>query len=319
MNKKTIEQLQLDIKNRNNMSSTRKVFLVDGQQYLNNKQKLKWTCVNGHEWSASVCGVIHNNSGCQQCLDITKRKSVDTLKKDIVKRNKNNPNNKVYLLPDQIYISCKKKLKWTCKKHHIWENEPRYILRGDGCPVCAGNIRKNIDKLEKDVKKRNTDSPKNKVYLIKKQKYINGDHKLQWTCIKKHKWTASPRVVINNKTGCPICALHRNVSLMESKWLDIMEIPDDSKHRQVKIHINKKTIVADGYNPKTKTVYEFFGDYFHGHPSLIKKQKNPKTKFLLIKRYEKTLKKEKMILAAGYKLIKIWECEFLKLKKKYKL
>ena len=60
-------------------------------------------------------------------------------------------------------------------------------------------------------------------------------------------------------------------------------------------------------------VYEFLGDYFHGNPSLIKKQekagKESQVK-LLKERYTKTIRKFRDMINFGYVIDFIWESDF---------
>lgn len=68
---------------------------------------------------------------------------------------------------------------------------------------------------------------------------------------------------------------------------------------------------VDGYDPETKTVYEFYGDYWHGSINKF----NPTEKNKTIGKtfgelYEKTLQREAAIKAAGYKVISIWESDY---------
>lgn len=72
-------------------------------------------------------------------------------------------------------------------------------------------------------------------------------------------------------------------------------------------------IRADGYDPATNTVYEYYGDFWHGNPKIYKamdinNHNNKSFGFL----YDKTIEKENMILRSGFKLITVWESDFRK-------
>lgn len=77
--------------------------------------------------------------------------------------------------------------------------------------------------------------------------------------------------------------------------------------------LDRGGLMVDGYNPNNDTVYQFWGCYWHGHlkcqkrnPQNCERFKNePDT------RYSDTLKKIENIKSNGYKLIQIWECDFL--------
>ncbi len=69
---------------------------------------------------------------------------------------------------------------------------------------------------------------------------------------------------------------------------------------------------ADGYCAETNTIYEFYGDYWHGNPSVVyefddfNKTKNQTTGEL----HQKTIVRENKIKELGYNLITMWENDF---------
>lgn len=73
---------------------------------------------------------------------------------------------------------------------------------------------------------------------------------------------------------------------------------------------------ADGYCEETNTIYEFYGDFWHGNPALFdSNDENPIVKMTYGELYEKTKKREQAIKKLGYNLITIWESEYVKLSK----
>lgn len=119
---------------------------------------------------------------------------------------------------------------------------------------------------------------------------------------------------VNKKHGCPKCS--KKISLSENEWLKLMKIPNNKKHRQVKIKINNTIYKADGYDHKTKTIYEFYGDYYHGNPKIYDPLKiNGICHKTFGELYQKTIDREKIIKSAGYNLISIWESDFKNVKK----
>jgi len=107
--------------------------------------------------------------------------------------------------------------------------------------------------------------------------------------------------------GCSKCA--SRVSGKERAWLKQLEVPE--KYWQTKIQLEDKVYTADAYNPFTNTVYEFWGDYWHGNPKTYPerdaKLHTGKT-FKAV--YESTQIKRQALLEAGYKLVEIWESDF---------
>ena len=49
-------------------------------------------------------------------------------------------------------------------------------------------------------------------------------------------------------------------------WLDDLNIA--VREHPIRLPNRRKPVLADGYDPKTNTVYEFLGDYFHGNPAV---------------------------------------------------
>ena len=85
------------------------------------------------------------------------------------------------------------------------------------------------------------------------------------------------------------------------------------------LSVEGKMFKVDGYNPDTKTVYEFHGCFFHACPDCFPKQRyrrhNCHPDRSLAEVYEATLKKTKQLRDAGYIVIEQWECEFEEAKK----
>ena len=57
--------------------------------------------------------------------------------------------------------------------------------------------------------------------------------------------------------------------------------------------------MIDGFEPLSKTVYQFYGCYWHGC-ECVKVNRN-------LKRFKETMEIESLIKKAGYNLISIWE------------
>ena len=66
----------------------------------------------------------------------------------------------------------------------------------------------------------------------------------------------------------------------------------------------------DGYSPETRTVYEFFGCYYHGHTCRPFRDLCTSGGDTLVERYERTMNRIEQIVRAGYTVKIQWECEF---------
>ena len=74
------------------------------------------------------------------------------------------------------------------------------------------------------------------------------------------------------------------------------------------VKIGRKKNFVDGYEPKTRTIFQYYGCKWHGCP--CRKERNS----LDEKRYSKTIYLEEKMKEQGFKLISVWECERPELK-----
>ena len=75
------------------------------------------------------------------------------------------------------------------------------------------------------------------------------------------------------------------------------------------VKIGGKKIFVDGYEPKTRTIFQYHGCKWHGCP--CQKERNS----LDEKKYSKTIELQEKMKEQGFKLISVWECEKPELKK----
>lgn len=103
---------------------------------------------------------IKSAKTCDKCIDsymsnITKGKNRNTQKSIIVKDYSKNfyanfNNDKIELLTP--YINAKTKISCRCKiDGYEWNTKPSVLLRGSGCPKCAGNLPKTTYSFIKEV------------------------------------------------------------------------------------------------------------------------------------------------------------------------
>ena len=74
---------------------------------------------------------------------------------------------------------------------------------------------------------------------------------------------------------------------------------------------NGKMARVDGFCKETNTVYEFYGDYYHGNPKKYGADEYNKTcKKTHGESYENTMKREQAIISLGFNFVSIWECDY---------
>jgi len=224
----------------------------------------------------------------------------------IIKANKIHKNRYDYSLVE--YVNNKTKINIICKIHYIFPQTPSKHLIGHGCPKCAKNELLNLEEFIKRANKKH-----NNKYDYSNAKYVNNNTKLKIICPIHGEFTKIPMKHLAGQ-GCAKCT--HTISGVEVEWLNFNNLPDDAIHRQVLLKFNGKYFKrVDGFDPETNTVYEFYGDYFHGNPKIYKAGDENKTNHMLFgELYRRTLEKEKLIKDSGYKLITMWESDFKQIK-----
>lgn len=267
--------------------------------YLGDNVKINICCPKHGNFkqvpSSHLCGC-----GCRKC-------AIEHNSKLFLKSNEDFLNKAILIHNDKyryldVYAGAKTKIKIECPVHGIFIQSPDKHLQGNGCPNCAGKIKKTTEQFIKEA-----NFIHNKKYTYP-EKYINARTYIKIICPKHGFFKQIPDVHISGH-GCPRCST--NVSKSEINWLNYLGIPDNNEHRSVRLKIGKFYIKPDGFDPKTNTIYEFYGDYFHGNPNKYPPDMiNHKNKKTMGELYNNTLKRQKLIKEAGYNLIFIWESEW---------
>lgn len=100
------------------------------------------------------------------------------------------------------YINCHVKILWKCGKGHEWNSSATNVRAGGWCHKCgyektASAKRHTIEKMQEIAKSRGGKC-KSTIYM--------GAHKhLEWECLNRHIWNASPTSIISG-SWCPNCS-----------------------------------------------------------------------------------------------------------------
>lgn len=181
--------------------------------------------------------------------------------------------------------------------HKSTENCLGNFLQGIGCRSCQGTGIVTNEKIDSAL----ADRP------IRRLEQARGSIiKINWQCNRcNHIWNAAPNDILNNLTGCPVCV--HVVSMEERAWLRSLGITNT----QMSIKINDTLIKVDGWDPTTNTIYEFYGDFFHGNPQKYDHYKiNAKTKTTFGSLYAATMRKRQLIIDSGFHLVEMWESQW---------
>lgn len=100
--------------------------------------------------------------------------------------------------PIEKYINNKTPIKHTCINNHVWSAPPETILKGAGCPVCAGVETKTHAQYLQDLLDKN-------IQYKPLEEYVNSRTKILHECSEGHIWSSNPNSILNGK-GCPTCS-----------------------------------------------------------------------------------------------------------------
>jgi hypothetical protein len=270
-----------------------------------------WICARNaeHKWSAKPDDRADGH-GCPFCAGkkINHTNSLAALYPKLLAEWDYEKNT---LVPTEIAPNTHRYVWWKCitEPRHFWQTSPNSRINMEvGCPYCDGKLVDETNCLATTHPALLLGWDYEKNIILPTEITAGTSKKVWWVCEYKHSWNAPP----NDRKGghgCPHC--FGRVSKAETDWLNSLGIPNDSKHRQVKIKLGKKYLTVDGLNPTTKTVYEYLGDYWHGNPAKFDPTGiNTISKLSYGELYARTLQREKSLKDAGYTVVSIWESEW---------
>lgn len=268
--------------------------------YADTKTKVEIICPNhGSIFQTPNQHLI--GRGCELCRHETLKRR-DPIS-ELIKKHDNR-----YDYSKSVYIKGNLPIIIICKIHGEFRQSYQSHLDGSGCKKCM--IDKFSIGFNKFLEKAN--SIWNNKYKYIESSYINQKTNISIICQKHGEFKVTPDNHLSKMRGCPKCG--GNVSKMEISWLDLLNI-EESK-RQIRTKINGKVYKFDAFCDDTKTIYEFYGDYWHGNPLVCNPiDLNKRNKVTFGELYRKTIEREQFLIDTGYKVISIWERDFKKLTK----
>lgn len=186
---------------------------VIGQYIDANTPILHHCLIHNVTWETTPNRVLHG-SGCKEC-------GKDKYRKIRVKAHNTYVDEVSVVNPDievvDNYIDARTPINHRCKIHNIlWPASPCNILRGYGCPKCAGNIKKTHEEYVKELHKCNPD-----IDVV--GEYINAKTKILHRCkIDKHEWFIAPTNILLGQ-GCPQCQESKGERQIR-QWLEEHDI-----------------------------------------------------------------------------------------------
>ena len=267
-------------------------------KYVNSRTSVVLICKKHGEFIIAPKDHISYERGCGVCSGVEYNNSTFIEKATLIHGDR-------FSYDKVVYKGIKIPVILVCKIHGNFTQTPDKHINGtQGCPKCKKSAKKDL------------------AYVIKMGTIIhNGkyDYSLvQFTkmfdnktiiCPKHGEFKQTPANHINHKQDCPACMVGK--SKKEEAWLNSVGLPDDFLHRTVILHIDGRRFIVDGFDSITNTIYEFYGDFWHGNPNLYEPTDiNDGNKISFGELYKKTMTREKFLIKHGYKVMSIWEQNF---------
>ena len=210
----------------------------------------------------------------------------------------------VYAYDDTVYAGVHTRLTIKCPQHGQFQQLPYKHLAGMGCRRCAalrrGDMnRKTVDELIRAC--RAAHGLRYDYSMI--HQYARPTDSIPVVCEQHGVFHQRAKDHIRG-SGCPKCS--KRVSKAEQMWLDSLHIPKSNRQRPIRI--DGVLYLVDAFIPETSTVYEFWGDYWHGNPVVYPPHDiNPTNKQTFGELYQKTVDRVAIFQDAGYSLVCMWE------------
>ena len=141
-------------------------------------------------------------NGCSSCSNKKK------LSREDFTQRAQNVHGKKYDYSKVKYVNGKTKVIIICKQHGSFSQIPtHHILRKQGCPKCANNIKSTVKEFTQKAKRVHGNK-----YKYSKVKYVNCKTKVNIICKKHGIFLQSPSDHLSGR-GCSECAGHIKLTL----------------------------------------------------------------------------------------------------------
>jgi len=317
------------------------IYTYENSIYVKSVEKIEITCsIHGNFWIMPPAFLM--GQGCAKCAH---EKRADTNRKNALSQRMSYAtfhsraieiHGNFYDYSSVHFKGIKHHITIKCPIHGMFEQLAQaHIHNKQGCPQCFKDQRvvssKNVGYVKLGYS-RTADS--NKTRILSNEEYIDRAIKkhgnvydysdIDYTgtknnidiiCKKHGTFNQSPSDHLQGN-GCQKCSTFAT-SFMEQQWLEYMKISEDNQ--QIWLTINGKRLKVDGFDAATNTIYEFFGDFWHGNlnnPKYKPDGINPKNKKTYQQLYDDTQNRIDLIQHNGYNIKYIWEQDWIKIRDK---
>jgi hypothetical protein len=261
--------------------------------------------------------MVHlRGAGCPVCAQDRRNKTRTLSSEEFIKRAKQKHGRK-FDYSKVEYKNSTTRITVGCKKHGDFTISPNGHMNGYGCTKCCyeGRAERRLSNREEFLKKAK--EVHGSKYSYKKSEYTKASVNIIITCKEHGDFLQTPNNHLSGK-GCSDCTVCVNFSNIAIEWIE-----KEAKRRRLKsvqhalkggeFRIPGTRLRVDGFHARSNTIFEFYGDCFHGNPTVYKPRSypNPLNKKLTAKQlYTKTMEREYLLKSLGYNVVSMWEYDY---------
>lgn len=285
-------------------------YIYDNVDYINSMTKINIKCPDHGYFMQTPSNHLHGY-GCKLC-GFCKNTRLSTTTKFIISANKKH--NGFYDYKEIEYVNNYTKVFICCPIHGDFEQTPNSHLNGSGCPTC-GLIKSDKNRTTSNAEFiKRAKKVHNNFYDYSKTQYEHNTKKVEIICPMHGIFAQNANSHVKG-SGCPKCG-NNNYSKVAIRWLekiakkeqiDIQHAENDGEYI-----IPDTKYKVDGYCKTTNTVYEFYGDKWHGNLNIYEPEKkcHPFNNKSAGELNNETVYREEVIRRKGYNIVTIWESSY---------
>lgn len=202
----------------------------------------------------------------------------------------------------------------SCVLHGVFKQRPyAHISQKSGCPRCADAKQSHRMVNSLDKFKQKASAVHNNKYQYHLVEYTNSHSKVNIWCPIHGLFVQRPCDHIGKRLGCPSCVKSGH-SRKAIEWLEHMVVTNKINIQHAgnygEYRVPSTRYFADGFCHETNTIYEFYGDKWHGnltcfHPDA---RCHPFDRDITAAQlHAKTVERENTLIKLGYKIVTMWE------------
>ena len=184
-------------------------YKIVSRNYTGNRCKIKAKCITHGEFVTTPFDLM-TGSGCPMCGNASRIKKLtipyETMWEDYT-RICSIEGRKPLTIIKSSYTGISKKCNIICPTHGVVETQPNFLIKGSGCPKCAG-VGITYEDFCKEYTKycAHSGSVRHKVV---KDTYSGLNAKCEFTCNKHGGFWMKPEQILKVKNGCSKCVIRK--------------------------------------------------------------------------------------------------------------